>query len=304
MPEKLEQPSRTAGALNNQNTDEQVRRLLELAVSFHRNGRLTEALGLYEEVLNLQPNHFDALHLSGVIAAQSGNSKQAVKLIRQAIQINPNCADAFYNYGNSLQNLRQLTAAVSSYQRALALQPDYVDVYNSLGMAQDDLKQYQAALVSYDRAMAIYPDYDYLYGNRLHTKLQICDWRNIEAEFAELAAKLEKGEKASTPLTVLAITDNLALQRKAAEVWSADKIPHHRSHPNTPLHAEHGKIRIGYFSADFRNHPVAYLIAELLEKHDRRQLRDHCFFLWLHTKDAMKTRLEAGVDRFIDVGNH
>ena len=142
-----------------------VQQLFAQAVSLHQQGQLAQAQALYEQVLNIQSTHFDALHFLGIIAFQTRNLQRAVELIGQAISINPNDAIARYNFGQALQDLKQYEPAIQSYERAIALKPDFAEAYYNRGNALKDLKQLEAAIQSYGRAVALRPDYWEAYYN-------------------------------------------------------------------------------------------------------------------------------------------
>ncbi len=89
------------------------------ASSLQKQGRLKEVQSIYEAILEIDPRQFDALHLLGVVAAQSKNYQLAADLIAKAIAINPNHSDFYSNRGLALQKLNQLDAAVASYDCAL-----------------------------------------------------------------------------------------------------------------------------------------------------------------------------------------
>jgi len=143
-----------------------VQHLLERALIFHRNGQLTWALPLYQQVIDQQPRNFDALHLAGVIFAQTGEPEQAVKLFRQAVKVNANNADLYYNYGNALQQLKQYRTALNCYTRALRLNPDYADAHYMAGLAHYELQEFKSALRCFDHAIALNPDYAEAYSDR------------------------------------------------------------------------------------------------------------------------------------------
>src|ERR1700730_19089964 len=106
---------------------------LPRAVALHTQGQLARAQALYEEILQAQPRHFDALHLLGVIAAVTGNPRKAVDLIGQALEIAPDNAVAHNNRGAALQELGQWDAALASYERAMALKHDYAEPFYNRG---------------------------------------------------------------------------------------------------------------------------------------------------------------------------
>src|SRR5215467_1172120 len=98
---------------------------LNQGMALHRQGKLADAERCYGEVLQWQPNHFDALHLLGVIAHQTRRTEQGVDLIKRAIGLNPNVAEAHNNLGNALRDLQRPAEALASYDKAIALKPDY-----------------------------------------------------------------------------------------------------------------------------------------------------------------------------------
>lgn len=128
---------------------------LQKAVSFHQRGELDRAESLYRRVLASLPDHPDALHMLGVLAAQKGNPGQAVDLIRRAIAVAPDNPAAYNNCGNVLQDLGQREEALACYERALAIKPDYAQALDSRGNVLCDLGRYEEALASYDGVLAL-----------------------------------------------------------------------------------------------------------------------------------------------------
>jgi tetratricopeptide (TPR) repeat protein len=118
-------------------------------VALHQQGRLAEAERVYREVLRQQPNHFDALHLLGVIAIQTRQTEQGIELITTAIKQNAKVADAHSNLANALMEAKRPEEALASYDRAIALKPDYAEAYNNRGNALVVLKR-PSALPTFD----------------------------------------------------------------------------------------------------------------------------------------------------------
>ena len=136
------------------------------AVARHQNGRLAEAQALYSAILRIQPEHFGALHLTGVIATQSHDHQKAVELIVKAIAINPDDAAAHSNLGAAHQALKNLDAAIAAYDKAIALKPAYAEAYHNRGMVLQKLGQPEVALADFNRAIALRPNYAEAYNNR------------------------------------------------------------------------------------------------------------------------------------------
>jgi predicted O-linked N-acetylglucosamine transferase (SPINDLY family) len=241
------------------------------ALALHRQGKIAEAEHNYIEVLKYDPEHFLALRLLGFI-----------KLQRNKIA------------------LRRLEDEVASYDKAIARKPDDADGYVNRGHVLLKLQRYEDALVSFEMAMALKPDYVCLWGDLLFTKMQICEFPNIETEFARISQRIMQGEKAGRPSQILAISNSLEIQKKMAEIWIR-KGPH--ALPSIPKRPARERIRIGYFSADFCNHPMMHLLAELIEKHDRSRFEVIAFSFGPERNDRMRRRLMASFEDFIDVTN-
>src|SRR5580704_14489515 len=105
----------------------QVASLFAEALALHQTGRLADAERAYYQILGVQPDHFDSLHLLGVIFHQRGSHAEAVRQIDSALKRNPNNVLALNNRGLALNELQRFDEALASYDRGLAGQPDYVD---------------------------------------------------------------------------------------------------------------------------------------------------------------------------------
>ena len=141
---------------------------LEKAIALHQQGRLLEAKFLYDDILKSNPNHFDALHLSGLIAYQGKNLDDALGLFGRAIRIKTSFAPLHSNYGLALQALGRLEEAVASYGKAIKLNPNFAEAYTNRGVALKELGRWDEALASYDKAIRVKPDYAEAYVNRAH----------------------------------------------------------------------------------------------------------------------------------------
>jgi predicted O-linked N-acetylglucosamine transferase (SPINDLY family) len=134
---------------------------LQSAIAHHQAGRLQQAEAIYRTL----PNNADALHLLGVIAAQTGQSAVAVEYITRAIGRNGSAASYHCNLGSAYQNLHRLDDAIASFQQALALDPDYALAHNNLGNALKDSGRPDEAITSLRRALLVKPDYGEAHSN-------------------------------------------------------------------------------------------------------------------------------------------
>jgi len=139
--------------------------MLQQALTLHQAGRLSEARTIYNQILLSEPNHFDALHLLGVIAHQEDEYDIAVELIQKALKSVPDFAPAYSNLGAALKDQGKLDEAVASYRQAIALSPDNAEAHNNLGVLLSELGKLDEAIVCYKMAISLKPDYAAAYNH-------------------------------------------------------------------------------------------------------------------------------------------
>jgi tetratricopeptide (TPR) repeat protein len=139
--------------------------MLENALGHHRAGRLAEAEVIYRQILAIDAQHADSLHLLGMIEHQRGRHDLAVAMIRQAIAINQNEAAYHSNLGTVLQSQKQLDDAAACFERALALKPDWAEVHSNLGNILQIQGKLEEAAACQERALALKPDFAEAFSN-------------------------------------------------------------------------------------------------------------------------------------------
>jgi predicted O-linked N-acetylglucosamine transferase (SPINDLY family) len=263
--------------------------------------RPEEALASYERAIAVRPDFAAAYSNRGMVLKELGDSQGALASYTKALALQPDFAEAYSNRGIVRKALGDLDAALADYDRAIALKADYADAYNNRANALQELKQYEAALADYDKTLELVPDYPFLFGTRLYARMQMCEWNVLAVESAALEAKIERGAAAADPFCLLATLDSPALQRKAAELWVKHWYPWAGGQLRPEMRSGHRRLRVGYFSGDFREHPVSYLAVELIEAHDRSMFEVVGFSFGPDTGDRMRERLRTAFDSFIDV---
>jgi len=264
-------------------------------------GRHEAAVASYDRAIALRPDHAAAHFESGRTLVELRRCEAAIASLDRAIALNSGHPGAWYVRGNALYSLGRFEAALASYDRAIALEPAAASAHHNRGNALVMLEQAEAAVASYDEAIALDPDMTSTYGARLHARMQIADWRDFGPEVVRLAALIERGEPASNPFAMLALCDCPPLHLRAAQNWVRAHCSPGDMLPALAARSCGERLRVGYFSADFRCHAISYLTAELFEAHDRSRLELTAFSLGADTQDDMRKRLEASFDRFLDV---
>ena len=272
-----------------------------LGIALKKLKQFEASIASYDKTISLKPDYAEAYSNRGVALQEVKQLDAAVASFDKAIALKPNYVEAYSNRGGILIELKQLEAAVSSFDKAIALKPDYAVAYCNRGIALQELKQLDAAVASYDKAITLRPDYDYLLGIRQHAKMHMCDWQDFANTALELSRKIQRAEKATPCFPALSIPISLSDQLTATEIWSKNKYPHNTTLGPITKSLRKPKIRIGYFSADFQDHPVSILTIGLFENHDKSKFELFAFSFGSDVQAGMRARVTDAVDQFIDV---
>jgi len=261
------------------------------------------ALGSFERALSLKAGYAEAWYCRGNALSALGRHEPALESYARAIALNPQHAEALNNSGNCLYELMRHAEALACFDRSLALRGDRPEVLANRGNTLRDLGRFEEAAADYEAALNLEPHLKFIPGLRLISRMHVCDWRGFESERNQLAAGIDRDEAVTDPFTALALLDSPPLQRQAARLWVREKCPANHELPVLAAHTGHERIRIGYFSQDFRNHPVAVLTAELFELHDRSRFELTAFSFAPASQDEMQQRLRPAFDRFLDLSD-
>jgi len=129
--------------------------LFARGLEFYRGGALERSEECLKEILEHDPDHFDALHLSGLIAARFGRQETAVRLIRRALGRNMHIAPAHRHLGNALRDLGRLEEALQSYSKAIEIRRTFKEAYVNRAMVLTQLGRAAEALADFDRAISL-----------------------------------------------------------------------------------------------------------------------------------------------------
>lgn len=135
-----------------------LRAIVEEGRKHHRAGRTGTAEAVYRNVLQVDPDNADALHLLGLLAAQNDHLPDALELIGRAIAAAPEVATYHANLGNVLRLMGRRTEAVEAYRRAIAMAPKMAAPYVNLATVLKNLGRLPEALETVRHAVALMPE--------------------------------------------------------------------------------------------------------------------------------------------------
>jgi predicted O-linked N-acetylglucosamine transferase (SPINDLY family) len=301
--------------------------------------RWSEAVASYDQALAVAPDYPEALVNRGVALLALKRADEALASFDQALVLAPDFADAHYNRGNALQELRRPEDALASYDRALALNPQYAAAANNRGSILLTLRRPEEAIAAFTRALHATPDladalsnraqafmhearyeeaivdlhrlqrlgatdrYEYFAGDLMHARMHCCDWRDFDGALKGIVAGVRSGARVCAPFAFMAMADSPADLLACAETYAADKFPPVPATMSQPPRAvtPAGKIRLGYLSGEFNEQATAFLLIELIERHDRARFEVIALDNGDDDGSPMRRRLEAAFDRMVDI---
>jgi len=286
-----------------------------LGISRRKSGDPSAAISAYDRAIEIDPLLVEAYCNKGVALKEMGLIDESILTLKHAVLIAPNHPESHGNLGVALQKSKQFDVAIESYTRAIELNPGFIDAHYNLAFLYQELNQLESALKGFEKVLELDPNYEYLEGTCLYTRMRLCDWTSYEADLARLCDRIQSGQKVSPGFPAVTLIDSPSIQRRVAEIWINDKHPRNpRLGPITRPTQEtaqspgagsgeigSGKIRIGYYSADFYNHATSYLMAELFERHNRSEFELIGFSFAPQSSDAMSRRVKDAFTQFIDV---
>ena len=262
--------------------------------------RFEEAVANYDAALRVNPNLADAHCNRGIALEELMRHEEALASYDAALAISTSNAEYYANRSNVLHKMRRFDEALASIEKALSFAPDNAAFYYNRGNVLFALKHYSGAFADYHKAFCINPDLEYVEGNRFYTKMLMCNWSNFDTESSHLVAQVAAGKMVMRPFAFLCVNSSSSHQMKCAEVFVKNEFPKVRPLWNGKRY-RHDRIRLAYLSADFRNHPVAYLLAGVFELHDRKQFETTAISFGVDDGSSMRARVENAFERFIDV---
>jgi predicted O-linked N-acetylglucosamine transferase (SPINDLY family) len=263
--------------------------------------RYDEAITHYDKALSLDPEFAAAWSNKGNTLNELKRHDDAIAHFDKALSLKPDYHEAWSNKGVTLHELKQYDDAIAHFDKALSLDPAFAGAWSNKGVTLNELKRYDEAIAHYDKALSLKPDIDWVPGDLLHTKMKLCSWSGLSESLENISKKVAAKDRVTNPFPLLALTDDALLHKKSSEIYIQSRHPFNPVLEPILKRPKSQKIRVGYFSADFKNHPVAFLIAELFEIHDRSRFEIYGFSL-VNAADEMRERLKLAFDHFIEVG--
>ena len=283
---------------------------------FMRKGKPDEAAACYQRALELKPDYAEAHNNLGNVLTGQGKPDEAAACYERALILKPGYAEAHNNLGNVLMGQGKRDEAAACYERALRLKPDYAEAHNNLGNVLKDRDELDEAAACYQRALELKPDYALAHYNlgllwqvRGNLDEAVACYRQAlrwDPAYTEAQNNLGNALKDQG-----ALDEAVASFRRAMELnpnlptahsnllytlifspgYDAQAILEEHRHwsrrfaeplsdliqPHLNDCSAHRRLRVGYVSADFRDHAMSFVTVPVLSAHDHENFEIHCY---------------------------
>jgi predicted O-linked N-acetylglucosamine transferase (SPINDLY family) len=276
--------------------------LNNLAISLQSSHRLDEAVALYREALAAQPDLAAANANLGDALRLLGRDGEAATHYERALAVTPGAAALWVSLGLCRHTLGNAVEARGAFERALAAEPENAHALVNLAALFNAEQRFEDAQPLLEKALALQPGFAEAANLLLYVRQQLCDWRDLDRLFEEQRAALARpGAPPVTPHNLLALPYSPAELLQAARKWAASHAPRSEPMPRRRPSPVDGRLRIAYLGPDFRAHPLANLLTEVIESHDRSRFEVYAYSLATEDRSPAQARFAAAFDRFVDI---
>ncbi len=295
-----------------------------------------QAINIWKKVIAINPQFVSAINNIGNAFSQINKLDEAIKYLEMALKINPDFFETHYTLSEIFYKKKNFLLSLSHLNRCLKLKPnnlitiknkiqvllilnkkeellkflEYViphhpkdtDLYYKKAYVLSELGMNSQSLNTYKTILMIDPEYPFVLGNLVSDKLKDCNWYGLDVDLNDLKNKIINDKEIADPLLISTLFDSSELLNKASKIWikqfKTNDIKYTRR-----SYEKKTKINVGYFSADFRDHPVGHLIAKMLETHDKSKYEIYGFYLSNKHKDndVFHLRIKKAFTNFYDV---
>ena len=277
--------------------------LLELGRTLALQGKTAAARDHYLRALSIAPESSAAHEGLASTCLDLGRLHEAIAHLRLALQFDPANFPVAGALANALFQAGELDAASVAAKQCLELDVTHAGAYGTLAnvhAARNDLAQALEALEAGYAATRSTP----LLGMLAYLLRQACDWERWQRIWQEMEPLLGEDAPLGSPFWLLcepASPDQLLTYTRR---WAAARFGPHIAEAasdtdDEPI--EGRRLRIGYLSSDLHEHATAYLIADVIERHDRSRFEVFAYSHGPEDGSAMRSRMRAAFEHFVDI---
>lgn len=271
--------------------------------------RYEEALPVIEAAIARSPNDPELHNNCGIVLTMLMRWDESTAAFNRSLALQPDDPDTLKNLGVAYVRMHRWNDAVPPLLRAIeCYDGDYVEAISTLANALFSANRVEEAWACFNELWKGDPDDIGALSQLVAVNLKRCDWSQFREHLSIIRDKTDNFSRLSSnpfvplawpgvsSLELRAIAQNFLHAQIRTAYLAADEGDYGRLRAERPE-----RLRIGYFSADLRNHPVGQVISELIERHDRARVEVIGYSLGADDGSSVRVRLKNACDRFVDL---
>ena len=264
--------------------------------------KYAEAIDVFKKTLNIKPDYSDAYSNIGNCYLYIKDHKNSIENFKKAIDLKKENSFAFNGLGSVYKELDDNDNAIINYKEAVKIKPDYFIAYYNLGTTLSTIRNFEEAKEAFEKVLELKPDHNYTIGKLIHTKMMLSDWSNLDTNLNNMISSINAKKKVIDPFPVLSLIDDPLIHKINADIFVDYKF-NTLSIKKVESYPRKEKIKIAYFSPDFREHPTLYLMMDVFNLHDKSKFDVYAFSFGPRGKGDAYKKSKGLFKEFFDVKN-
>ncbi|GAB4476829.1 MAG: hypothetical protein OHK0044_22910 [Burkholderiaceae bacterium] len=277
---------------------------LNLAQARRKQGRHEAAEAAARSALELDPQSELARRFLADALSQQGRHEQVVAALSPSLERDAAKPEVFVEAGDALVQSHQYTAALQKYMEAARRKPDHVPAHVGMGNAFAQLGAPVAASECFRTAVTLAPDHVTAWSSLVHQSMHACAWATLADDLVRLHRLFNEGGRGEiSPFAHLSLPGSTAAEhRRSAACFASAYLAGVKALAAVgPADRKPGRIRIGYLSSDFHEHATSWLIAEVIELHDRARFEVFLYSYGVDDGSATRARMRGAGEHFVEM---
>mgnify|MGYP001182478249 CR=1 FL=1 len=229
----------------------------------------SEAILNYDKAIKLKKDYFDAYLNKGISLHKLKKFDQAIKYFELLKKIRPSEPKIYNNLGNIYKTLKRYEEATAAYDQAIKINKDYLEAMSNKSDVFHSQKNYEQALIILNQIFKINPNFAGLIQKTISNKMFICDWSDFNKIKNLIKKEIVEKNHALDPLFIHYLFDDPELHKLNSIKFIENEFKNVSKIISNKKRIKNEKIKIGYFSGDFHNHPVLHIMTNIFKNHDK-----------------------------------
>jgi len=248
-----------------------------LGIAWAEKEKYSKALVNYNKAIKLKGDYIDAHINRGISLNKLEKFNDAINDFNFVIKTQPLNPKAHNNLGNVFKKLKNYDEAINSYNKAININQNYFEAISNKAYILNLQKKYENSLIELNKIYNENPEFHNLLENIIENKMSIFDWEDLDNLTKLIKKKILDNKIFIDPLFIYYLFDNPELQKKNSNNFINDKYKNFSKIILKRNKTKNNKIKVGYFSGDFYDHPVLHTMRNIFKNHNKSIFEIYAF---------------------------